>query len=182
MDSFAGAKMQVDYLAGLGHKRIAVIHGTTTNLPGEERLNGYMAAMEEHGLEVLPNYVASGFFNEEEAYAATVQLMGQNPRPTALITHNNLMCIGAYKALKDLNIKIPQDVSLIGFDDFDFADYLEPSLTLIDRPLKTMGEIAGKMLIERIEGKYSGKARLVVFPAKLRVNHSCARAERIIQE
>ena len=92
------------------------------------------------------------------------------------------MCIGAYKALKDLNIKIPQDVSLIGFDDFDFADYLEPSLTLIDRPLKTMGEIAGKMLIERIEGKYSGKARLVVFPAKLRVNHSCARAERIIQE
>ena len=122
-----------------------------------------MAAMEEHGLEVLPNYVASGFFNEEEAYAATVQLMGQNPRPTALITHNNLMCIGAYKALKDLNIKIPQDVSLIGFDDFDFADYLEPSLTLIDRPLKTMGEIAGKMLIERIEGNTAGRRDLLSF-------------------
>lgn len=175
MDSFTGAKMQVEYLAGLGHKRIAVIHGTTNNLPGEERLNGYMAAMEEHSLKVHPNYVVSGFFNEEDAYTATVQLMGQNPRPTAVITHNNLMCIGAYKALKDLNIRIPQDVSLIGFDDFDFADYLEPSLTLIDRPLKTMGEIAGKMLIERIEGKYSGKARLVVFPAKLRVNHSCTR-------
>lgn len=179
MDSFTGAKMQVEYLAGLGHKRIAVIHGTTNNLPGEDRLNGYMAAMREQGIEVLPNYVVSGYFNEEQAYEAAVRLMGQNPRPTAVIAHNNLMCIGAYKALRDLNVKIPEEVSLIGFDDFDFADYLEPSLTLIDRPLKTMGEVAGKMLIERIEGKYDGEARMVVFPAKLRINRSCVPPKEI---
>jgi len=174
MDNFSGASMQVDYLADLGHKRIAVIHGFLTDVVGQDRLNGYLETMKKRKLEILPSYMLCGKYNEEEAYLATMQLMHLNPRPTAIVTHNNMMCIGAYKALKDMNIKIPEEVSLIGFDDFNFSGYLEPSVTLVERSLEKMGEISCKMLIERIENEYAADARVVVLPAKLRINNSCA--------
>lgn len=174
MDNITAAKQQVNYLANLGHERIAVVHGTTTNVPGEDRLRGYYEAMEANGLAVLPGYAVSGKFNEEQAYFVAANLLSLKPRPTAIVAHNNLMCIGAYKAIKDTGLKIPEDVSLMGFDDFDFANHLEPSLTLIERSLPKMGEISGKMLIERIEKKIEGDARVFVLPAKLRHGNSCA--------
>lgn len=174
IDNLRGSEQQVDYLADLGHRRIAVVHGLTSDTVGKERLKGYYTAMKRRDLEILPGYVICGKYKEAEAYRATIQIMQLMPRPTALITHNNLMCIGAYKALKDLNIKIPDDVSLIGFDDFNFSDYLEPSISLIDRSLKEMGEVAGQMIIERIEGKFTGEARTVILPFTLKINKSCA--------
>ena len=73
----------------------------------------------------------------------------------------------------DMRIEIPRDVSLIGFDDFELSEHLQPSLTLIDRPIKEMGEMAGKMIIDRIEGEYEGEPRRIVFPVKLRFGGSC---------
>ncbi|MDR2019903.1 MAG: LacI family transcriptional regulator [Treponema sp.] len=174
MDNLNSAKEQVYYLASLGHKRIAVIYGTTNNLPGEDRLKGYRSAMRELGFSALPGYEVSGRFNEEEAYNGTIGLFRCIPPPTAVVVHNNLMCIGAYKAIKDLGLKIPKDVSLVGFDNFDFADYLNPGLTFIERSLQEAGRISGEMVIERIEKKYEGNARIVVLPYKLRINESCA--------
>lgn len=84
------------------------------------------------------------------------------------------MCIGAYRALRDMRISIPAEISLIGFDDFEFSEHLQPSITLIDRPVREMGELAGKMMIERIEKTYTGAARQVVFPVRLKVGGSCS--------
>ena len=173
MDNYNGARQQVNHLADLGHKRIALVYGIPAHIPDEDRLKGFYAAMEEKGLDINPDYLMSGKLNEEDAYFATTSILSVSPRPTAMVTHNNLMCIGAFKAIKDRGLSIPQDISLVGYDDFDFADYLEPSLTLVERPLKKMGEIAGKMIIERIEKKFTGGARTYVFPARLRINNSC---------
>jgi LacI family transcriptional regulator len=174
MDNLNSAKEQVYYLAGLGHKRIAVVHGTTNNLPGKDRLRGYRSAMQELGFSILPGYEVSGKFNEEEAYNAAIGLFKGVLPPTAVVVHNNLMCIGVYKAIKDSGLKIPKDVSLVGFDNFDLSDYLNPGLTLIERSLQETGRISGKMIIERIEKKYEGDARVVVLPYRLRINESCA--------
>jgi DNA-binding LacI/PurR family transcriptional regulator len=174
MDNLNSAKEQVHYLASLGHRRIAVIHGTTNNLPGEDRLKGYKTAMQELGLSILPGYAVSGKFNEKEAYNVALGLFKCAMPPTAIVVHNNLMCIGAYKAIKDLGLKIPKDISLVGFDNFDFADYLDPGLTFIERSLQETGRISGTMVMERIEKKYEGDARVVILPYKLRINGSCA--------
>jgi LacI family transcriptional regulator len=174
MDNLNGAKKQVYYLANMGHERIAVIHGTTNNLPGEDRLKGYRCAMQELGFLILPGYEVSGRFNEKDAYIAMTVLLKRSLPPTAVVIHNNLMCIGAYKAIKDLGLKIPRDISLVGFDNFELADYLDPGLTLIERSLQETGRISGEMVIERIEKKYEGTARIVMLPYELRINGSCA--------
>jgi DNA-binding LacI/PurR family transcriptional regulator len=172
-DNIQGGKMQVEYLAKLGHKKIAVIHGLPDSV-GRERLKGYELGMESSGIKVRQEYVVSGRYTEEGAYEATVCLMNMNDKPTAIIAHNNLMCMGAYKAIKDLGIDIPNEVSLIGFDDFDSAAYLQPSITLISKPITEMGQESAKMLIQRIKNKSQKDKRSKVFPVYLIERNSCA--------
>lgn len=174
IDNIAGAMQQVEYLAKLGHTRIALIKGTDFDSNGIDRLRGFHMGMEKMGLPVRPEYIVGGEFLEDAAYRATVELLSRPERPTAIIAHNNLMCIGAYRALRDMRINIPAEISLIGFDDFEFSEHLQPSITLIDRPVREMGELAGKMMIERIEKTYTGAARQVVFPVRLKVGGSCS--------
>ncbi|MGI6070242.1 MAG: LacI family DNA-binding transcriptional regulator [Blautia sp.] len=175
IDNINGAMQQVEYLANLGHRKISLISGTSFDSNGKNRLKGFIKGMEKCKIPVNPDYIVSGDFLEERAYSAAVELMHREQRPTAIITHNNLMCIGAYKALKDMGVKIPEEVSLVGFDDFVFSQHLQPSITLIDRPVKEMGELAGKMIIDRIEGKYQGAPREIIFPVHLRQGGSCMR-------
>ncbi len=172
IDNEYGGIEQVNYLHSLGHKKIAVIYGKLDS-PGKERLNGFEKGMANNGLKSKEEYKICGNYNEPDAYYATIKLLQLKDPPTAIITHNNLMCIGAYKALKDLKINIPDNVSLIGFDNFEFADYLEPGITLIDRPINQMGEMAGEMLFDRLENKYIGETRRIVLPVKLKINKSC---------
>lgn len=172
IDNEGGAVQQVNYLADLGHRKIAVIHGKNDS-PGVSRLEGFYKGMKDRGLSVRPEYVICGNYNEQDSYYSTVQLLQLPDMPTAIIAHNNLMCIGAYKAIRDLGKKIPEDVSLIGFDNFDYANYLEPGITLIDRPVDQMGEMAAKMVFERLEYTYTGSARRIVLPVKLKISKSC---------
>lgn len=172
IDNEGGAVQQVNYLADLGHRRIAVIHGKKDS-PGTSRLDGYYQGMKQKNISIPPEYVICGNYNERDAYYAAVQLLQLPDPPTAIIAHNNLMCIGAYKAIRDLGKKIPTDISLIGFDNFDFANYLEPGITLIDRPVDQMGEMAAKMIFERLEYTYTGEARKIVLPVKLKISESC---------
>lgn len=175
IDNVSGAIGQVDYLAGLGHRRIGLIKGTDFDSNGIERLQGFYMGMEKNGLPVQKEYLVDGDFIEENAYQATIKLLSCKVRPTAIIAHNNLMCIGAYRALRDMNISIPQEISLIGFDNFSFSEHLQPTITLIDRPEKEMGELAAKMILERISGEYTGEARKIVFPVKLKIGGSCSK-------
>lgn len=174
IDNAAGARQQVEHLARLGHRRIAVVRGTSFDSNGEERMQGFLEGMAACGLEARREYIVSGDFLEENAHSAAIGLMHLPCPPTAIVAHNNLMCIGVYKALADMGLSIPDDVSLMGFDGFALSDYLSPSITLVDRPILEMGEMAAKMIIERIEGEYEGAPRNVVFPVKLRMGGSCA--------
>lgn len=171
-DNIDGGKMQVEYLAKLGHKKIGVIHGLSDSV-GRDRLKGYELGMEAAGLKVRQEYVVGGRYNEEGAYEATIRLMNIYDKPTAIIAHNNLMCMGAYKAIKDLGLDIPKDISLIGFDDFDIAAYLQPSITLVSKPITEMGQESAKMLIQRIENKSLEDIKNKVFPVYLIERNSC---------
>jgi len=133
-DNKEGIRQIVEYLASLGHRDIAFLYGETTLTPGIERFEGFVVAMKEFGIDLRNEYMVRGHFTEEGAYQATEQLLGLEKRPTAIIGANNLSTIGAYKALVDNGVCIPDEMCLIGFDDFAFANYLTPPITVIKRP------------------------------------------------
>lgn len=174
IDNIGGITQGVNYLARLGHTRIAIIHGLTKYSPcGEERLSGYLSAMNNAGLPINKEYIMDGNSTEEGGYLCAKELIQLNTPPTAIFAVNNFMTMGAYKALADLRVKIPKEVSLLGFDDFSLAAYLSPPITLIDRPTAEMGRIAMEMLLERLTQKENIPARKIILPTQLSIRGSC---------
>ncbi|MDD5016507.1 MAG: LacI family DNA-binding transcriptional regulator [Eubacteriales bacterium] len=174
IDNIGGLYSIVEYLYKLGHRKISIIYGSQDITPGYERLNGYKAAMKKFGIAINEGYLINGDFTEEGAYKGVVQLFSNDELPTAIITCNNLMTMGAYKAIIDMGIKIPDQVSLIGFDDFDFATHLVPPITVVSRATSEMGKLAAEFIIDRIDGNTSDEPRRVFLPTKLIARGSCS--------
>lgn len=169
-----GVEEAISYLVELGHTKIATIHGKTSITPGIERLEGYFSGMERHSLTLRDEYVVNGDFLETMGYVKTKELLSLSDPPTALITANNMLTMGAYRALSDLKVRVPQDLSLIGFDDFPLAAYLSPPITVIDRPTSKMGEVACRLLFKRIREGVAEGPREIVMPTQLKKRHSCS--------
>jgi LacI family transcriptional regulator len=177
IDNYDAMRKLVDHLASLGHRDIATVHGPENSTPGEERLNGFFAAMKQAGIPVNKDYVVPGQFTEEGSYKAVEQLLKLEKPPTAIITANNLSTMGAYAALVDHKIRIPKDISLVGIDDFLLAGHLTPPLTVVRRSNTAVGRIAGEMLMDRIElGDDHSRIsqRLRVLPTELCIRESSA--------
>ncbi len=174
IDNVGGVGSGVDYLLRLGHTKIAIIHGQKNITPGEERLRGYIEAMTRAGIAINPAYIMDGNFTEEGAYSCTRELIQLPAPPTAIIAANNIMTMGVYKALADMRIKIPYEISLLGFDDFPLAAYLSPPISIINRPTVEMGKIATEMLFERLRDEFSQAPREKLLPTHLIIRGSCA--------
>lgn len=175
IDNMGGMAQGVEYLAQLGHKKIALIHGPTNISPcGEERMTGYLTAMRNAGLKVVKEYIIDGNSTEEGGYLCTKELIQSPNPPTAIFTVNNFMTMGAYKALADARVRVPKEVSLLGFDDFSLAAYLSPPISLMSRPTVEMGRIATEMLLERLTQGVNLPSRKVVLPTNLTIRCSCA--------
>jgi Transcriptional regulators len=171
IDNFNAMKLMVDHLVSFGHKDIAIAYGPVNITPGEERLKGFYMAMKSAGLTVKEEYVVPGYFTEGGTYNAVLNLLKLKKRPTALITTNNLSTVGAYMALSDQKIGIPEEISLIGLDNFPLATHLNPPITIIRRATTEVGKIAGEMLLERIELGEKSKS----IPPRMRIleTHLC---------
>lgn len=173
IDNEGGAFQATDYLLQLGHTRIAIIHGPANMTPGGGRLRGYLQAMRAKGVEIVSDYVKEGDFRTRSGYELAKHLMSLPTPPTAIFGGNNLMTMGIFEALRDMGVRIPDQVSVVGFDDFLLAAHLTPPLTVVDRPMSDMGRIATELLISRIENRDQTAVRKVVLPTKLRVRQSC---------
>ena len=176
IDNMGGVGQILDYLVSLGHTDIAMIYGPQDLTPGVERLNGFRKAMKKNGIPVKEEYLIPGLFTEEGGYHAVQELLQLKNRPTAMIGGNNLTTMGAYKALVDYKVSIPEEVSLAGFDDFPFAAHLQPPVTVIKRPNTNMGRIAAELLLERVSKVRKAKTsqpRSIVMPTQLCIRESC---------
>jgi LacI family transcriptional regulator len=175
IDNFGGSFNAASYLLELGHTKVSVIHGPRNVTPGIERLRGFLHAFEVAGLAVRPEYIREGDFRTRSGYALARELMALPDPPTAIFCGNNLMTIGAFEALRVVGVQIPEQVSLVGFDDFLLAKYLTPPLTVVDRPMADMGRIAAELLIARIEQRDRTVAKKIMLPTRLEVRQSCRR-------
>ncbi len=140
----------VQHLIGLGHRRIAMVSGRPGLRTTLERVDGYILGLQRAGLYVDETLIRNGHSEAEPARQAIKSLMALESPPTALITANNQMTIGAMAALRDLGLRVPDDIALVAFDDFPWADLFHPRLTVMAQPVEELGTLAAEMLFQRL--------------------------------
>ncbi|WP_337879686.1 LacI family DNA-binding transcriptional regulator [Rheinheimera sp.] len=166
LDNKAAAYAMTEYLLGLGHRRIAMIKGPPRSPLTRDRVAGYKEALAEAGVDFDESLLSPGNFSLASGQKAAADLMALPRPPTAIFCENDEMAIGALQQLKQLGLRVPQDVSVAGFDDIAFAAYSDPPLTTIAQPAEEFGSTAVSLLIDLIEGRL-GKAPKVILPFDL---------------
>lgn len=168
VDNRAGARLAVDHLLDLGHRRIALIAGPEDNADAEERRRGYREALAARGLELDERLELPGDFREDSGFAAGEELARRASRgnaPTAVFAANDAMAIGCLAGLRSKGLQVPEDLSLVGFDDVPNARYLTPALTTVRVPIAEVGGRAIERLLGSIdEPTGEGASREVVAP------------------
>ena len=140
----------MDHLAELGHHRIALISGRQGLATTTERAQGYRLGLRRNNLRFRRELQIGGDSTEEGATAALTQLLALRAPPTALVVANNSMTIGVLRAARTKRIRIPEDLALVCFDDFEWADLFHPGLTAIAQPTNAIGTQAGELILSRL--------------------------------
>jgi DNA-binding LacI/PurR family transcriptional regulator len=170
----AGGYLATRHLLDLGHTKIACVTGPTGLNPSGARFSGYLNALNEAGIPIYDPYILTGDFQVEGGERAMRQLLALDSPPSAVFLCNDLMAFGAFRALRRLGRRIPEDVSIIGFDDIKLASVTTPALTTIAQPLFELSKTAVDLLIQRIqEGENMVTHRVILEPV-LVSRESCA--------
>lgn len=165
-----GAREATRHLVANGRERVAFIGDDEHIYTAKKRLEGYSEAMDEEGLERLYR-LGSGTISSARETAA--RLLAENPDLTAFLGGNSLITAGILHALEEARIRIPEDVAVVGFDDFQLVSALRPNLTVVRQPTERLGSMAAEMLMDRLDGSVEGVPRREVLPTELVVKGSC---------
>ncbi len=177
LDNVGSARAMVGKLVECGHRNIAIITGRENVVNSTDRLKGYQLALEENGIKYNPEYVVKGSFFEEKAYRKTKGFLSCNPEVTAIFACNDLMAIGAIRAIQEKKKKVPGDMSVAGFDDIALVPYISPAVTTVRQPFYMMGAYAVSALVDQIEGRKNGKVKKE-FPGEIVVRESTASVKK----
>lgn len=172
VDGAAGARIAVDYLVELGHKKIGFVGGLKHLSVMHAREQGYLEALQKHNLPVRENYLCQGNNRQDGGYVAVGELLVQEDPPSAVLIANNLMTLGGLQAIHEHGYEIPEHISVVGFDDMDWAPSLRPPLTVVAQPAYEMGEKAAAILLERIQSPGFAH-QTVVLNTSLVIRASC---------
>jgi LacI family transcriptional regulator len=161
----------MEHLLSLQHRRIGLIYGIAVPELGNDRLFAYRESLQAAGLPIDPDLVVQCGPTIEDSYNATLQLLKLPSPPTAILAINDLLAIGALRAIKDLNLNVPQDVSLVGYDDIPLAKYLDPRLTSASKNGEKMGQEAMRLLLARLDDGERPRQKIRI-PARLILRES----------
>lgn len=158
-DSYNSGYEATSYLLNLGHKKIVYISGRGSTYDSEQRKAGYLTALKEYGVEPKSEYIIRGFYEKEAGYNAVRSFINQHPReiPDAFLAGNDLSAIGAIEALEAEGLRVPKDISVMGFDDIEIAQYYNPKLTTVRNQISRQGILAVQHAIELINNESEGK-------------------------
>jgi len=150
-DNQKGGWLATNHLIELGHRRIACIAGPNNLTPSAARVTGYQQALKEHNIELNETLILRGDFQYQSGYRLMKQLLENETVPTAVFACNDLMATGALCAVVEMGFRVPEDISIVGFDDIDLASYTTPPLTTIRQPKYEMGVFAVGLLLDQIK-------------------------------
>lgn len=179
-DNYTGAYNATKYLIDMGHKEIAHISGIASQLSAIERLEGYKQALTDSGIAIKNNLIVKGNFTVEGGHRAAKKLLSKC-KPTAIFASNDSMALGAYEVIEELGFKVPEDISVIGFDDIEVAKYLSPKLTTVKMALLEMAYIGVNSLVTSIENDSNYSANYVI-PVDLLERGSCSSVREKIKK
>ena len=173
-DSQAGAYSAVHHLTDLGHRRIAVLTGPEGVSTSTDRVAGYREALREACPNGECEQILSGEFNEASGYSMTREVLGSERRPTAIFAANNFIAFGATRALREAGLRIPEDMSMVVFDDLPPGWVMDPFLTVVSQPAYEIGTQAAELLLKRLAGEAPEGPRSIVLPSELVIRRSTA--------
>ena len=180
LDNVEAGRIATQFLLDKGHTRIAVTTGRDNIRTGEDRLEGFLEVCAARGVAVDRGLFMPGRFDRHTAYLSTLARMRQPDPPTAIFALSNMMMLGVLNALRDLDLDVPQQVSVISIDDFDFASILNPPPTVVAAPIADMAQRAIDTLLEEIETRHKPSGRTTLFkPEGLIVRESVAPAHEM---
>jgi LacI family transcriptional regulator len=173
-DSKEGARQLIEHLIDLGHKRIALINGSSDTSTARSRLAGYKEALKLRDLPFDAELVEEVTYRGLEDEAALSSLLALQEPPTAIFAANNFLALGIIRILRSLNLSLPEDISLVCYDDLGFASELNPFLTVAAQPAYQFGSMGIQLLIERIQGNADASPKTLLFPSEIIVRSSSA--------
>ena len=166
-DNLAGGRLASRHLAGLGHERIGVILGPENTSTSRDRERGFLAGLREFDLEVPEELRRVGLYSMESGHRLCSELLALDRPPTAIFCGNDVIALGALNAAASTRTTVPDDLSVLGFDDLLPSSWETTNLSTVHQPIARMAEAAARMLVERVEGSYNGPPRDEVFPVSL---------------
>ena len=175
VDNYKGAYSIVEHLiVKHKYKKIAMVEGPKDNYDAIDRSNGYHKALQNYGLNKNEEMVVGGDFSVEGGYHGFKKLMNQKEKPDAIFMANDMMAVGAYQAAKEMKIRIPENIALVGFDDIYLSQFLHPRLTTVHVPISELGSKAVFYLLKMInDNKKKNKSFIEVLSTSLVVGGSC---------
>jgi LacI family transcriptional regulator len=171
-DSEGGAYELTQLLLSLGHRQIAILNGPRDVSTAEDRLAGYRRALTEAGIPINSKREYYGAFNQESGFEMTKKALAEAQKPTALFAANNFIACGVLKALHELELRVPEDIAVVGFDDLPSALVTFPFLTVAAQPAYEMGRRAIEILLKKLDGESSDQYQEVVLPAEIVIRRS----------
>ncbi|MBO2448837.1 LacI family DNA-binding transcriptional regulator [Actinomadura barringtoniae] len=173
--NWAGGMAATEHLLSLGHRRIAMIGGPADILCTQARVDGYRTALDRAGVEADRELIRYGDFHHEGGFARARELLAlpAGRRPTAIFAGSDQQAMGAYEAARQAGLRVPEDLSVVGFDDLPLCEWLSPPLTTVRQPLEEMGRIAARTLLQLLDGQPLLTPRIEL-STQLRVRHSTA--------
>ncbi len=173
VDNRRGAQLAAEHLVSLGHNEIATISGPLSSFPGRERHEAFLNTLSDLGQPARPQHVCLSDFRVKGGYTSMTSLLDEQIPPTAVFCANNMMTMGALQLLRERGVAIPDEMSLVGFDDIDLGELLNPPLTVVDRATFTLGSSAAELLRARLAEPGRGPQHLTL-PVELIVRGSTA--------
>lgn len=171
-----GALSAMEYLLGLGHGRIGFIGGRSDLQSAIRRLQGYKDSLRQANIPFDPELVQIGDFTQESGYRCAQKLLVLPTRPTAIFAANDRSAIGAIEAITEIGLKVPEDISVIGFDNIEEASFVNGGLTTVDQFISDMGRVAVEMLVSLIQNRPL-EHQIYRMPTKLIVRNTCRAVE-----
>jgi len=153
VDNRGGVRKALEHLIEMGHERIAMINGRMTTTNALERYQAYQEMLSEKKIELVSDWVAEGNYEENGGYEAAKKVFQGVRKPSALLCASDLMAMGAMRALKDMGLHVPDNVSVVGFDNMEEARYHEPSLTTVSFSGHEMGMLAAEKMMQMVDGE-----------------------------
>ena len=169
VDNVNSAREIVAYLLRLGHRRVATISGPSNMIAGADRLQGYLLALRNRGVTPDPALMVEADFTEEGGYTAMQRLVPHLPE--AVFVASDAMAVGALRALREVGLRVPEDIAIAGFDDIPFAARTDPPLTTVRQPIQRMGALAAETLIDMISHPQP-QPRRIILPTELAIRES----------